>query len=162
MPNNPNVQVITESLFISSDGYTVGDRAGDALTANSMGILSMGSDGYFAHFQKMDGYGDTEVVVAGFSSATNNFGYARGILVPGTISSPYVISTACQANFVPSSPSFVATVAQGISSSGGGTVVILPVDNVSSITLTLNSNQIYPVLFSKIVSTSLTDLTIFV
>jgi hypothetical protein len=94
--------------------------------------------------------------------AGNNFGYARGILIPGTISSTYVIATAAHANFTAATPSYNATVAQGISSAGGGTVVLLPVDNVAAITLNLNASQIYPIYFTQINSTSLTDLTVYV
>jgi hypothetical protein len=93
---NSNASAITESILTSADGYSVGNHAGDAITANSIGILEMASDGTNAHFLQCDGYGVENINISGLTP-NSNFGYARCILVPGTISSNYNVYTACRA-----------------------------------------------------------------
>jgi len=160
--NNPNISVITESITVTNDGYTIGNKNLDAVTANTIGIVSMGSDGYFVHAVSTDGYGRQNININGLTDSSN-FGYARSVLLPGTIGSDYTISTAAQAANTAGTTSYKATHSQVIMSPNGGNANLLLVDG-QTVLLPMVGGFVYSLYVTKIftASTTVNDLQIFI
>jgi hypothetical protein len=158
--STPTPSTITESILITNDGYTIGNKNLDAVSSNTGGFVSMGSDGYSLHPISVDGYGKQNINIQGLTSS--NFGYARCILVPGVISTDYVIATAATSANTPGTPSASATYAQGFVSPGGGNVSITMIDG-QSVVIPAIAGFVYACYFKKVNSagTFTTDLQIF-
>ena len=157
----PIPSTITESIFITNDGYTIGNKNLDAVSSNTGGFVSMGSDGYSIHTMSTDGYGRQNVNINGLTS-TSNFGYARGILIPGAIGTNYNVATACQAAFTAGSTSYKATYCQAFMSPGGGSQSITTVDG-QTVVVPLVPGFVYSIFVTIFNSaSSVSDLQIFI
>jgi hypothetical protein len=90
-------------------------------------------------------------------------GFARGILVPGSLgSSNYNILTVCRSTFTAGSPSYNAEYCQAFLSPGGGSQSIVTIDG-QTVTVPLVAGFTYSIFCVQFnYATSVSDLQIFI